>query len=79
MKAGEWLIAKDPMLLGSDNTPVEVAPPADPMLSGPIHQMALVALDRRHQQTLRSLGADTRLGISRTVQERLREVDANQQ
>ena len=42
VKAGEWLIAKDPMLLGSDNTPVEVAPPADPMLSGPIHQMALV-------------------------------------
>ena len=42
VKAGQWLIAKDPMLLGSDNTPVEVAPPADPMLSGPIHQMALV-------------------------------------
>jgi len=42
VKAGEWLIAKDPMLLGSDNTPVEVAPPADPKLSGPIHQMALV-------------------------------------
>jgi len=42
VKAGQWLIAKDPMLMGSDNTPVEVAPPADPMLSGPIHQMALV-------------------------------------
>ena len=42
VKAAQWLIAKDPMLLGSDNTPVEVAPPADPMLSGPIHQMALV-------------------------------------
>jgi kynurenine formamidase len=42
VKAGEWLITKDPMLLGSDNTPVEVAPPADLMLSGPVHQMALV-------------------------------------
>jgi kynurenine formamidase len=42
VKAGEWLIAKDPMLMGSDNMPVEVAPPADPKLSGPIHQMALV-------------------------------------
>jgi len=42
VKAGEWLIGKDPMLMGSDNTPVEVAPPADPMLAGPIHQMALV-------------------------------------
>jgi len=40
--AAEWLIARDPMLLGSDNTPVEVAPPADPLLSGPVHQMALV-------------------------------------
>jgi kynurenine formamidase len=42
VKAAEWLIAKEPMLMGSDNTPVEVSPPADPMLSGPIHQMALV-------------------------------------
>jgi kynurenine formamidase len=42
VKAGEWIIAKDPMLMGADNTSVEVAPPADPLLSGPIHQMALV-------------------------------------
>ena len=30
------------MLLGADNIPVEVAPPKDPQLSGPIHQMMLV-------------------------------------
>jgi kynurenine formamidase len=42
VKAGEWIIAKDPLLMGADNTAVEVSPPADPMLSGPIHQMALV-------------------------------------
>jgi kynurenine formamidase len=42
VKAGEWIIAKDPMLMGADNTSVENSPPSDPMLSGPIHQMALV-------------------------------------
>jgi kynurenine formamidase len=40
--AGEWLVKQDPMLLGADNIPVEVAPPKDPKLSGPIHQMMLV-------------------------------------
>ena len=40
--AGEWLVKQDPMLLGADNVPVEVAPPKDPQLSGPIHQMMLV-------------------------------------
>jgi kynurenine formamidase len=42
VKAGEWIIAKDPMLMGADNTSVENSPPSDPLLSGPIHQMALV-------------------------------------
>lgn len=42
VKAAEWLIAKDPMLLGSDNWPVEVAPNPDNMLSLPVHQIALV-------------------------------------
>ena len=42
VKAAEWLIAKDPMLLGSDNWPVEVAPNPDKQLSLPVHQMALV-------------------------------------
>ena len=42
VKAAEWLIAKDPMLLGGDTAPVEVNPNPDPMLSIPIHQMALV-------------------------------------
>ena len=30
VKAAEWLIAKDPMLLGADNWPVETAPPTPP-------------------------------------------------
>ena len=42
VKAAEWLAAKDPMLLGSDNWPVEVAPNPDPKLSLPVHQIALV-------------------------------------
>ena len=42
VKAAQWLIAKDPMLLGADNTPVEVSPNPDPQISLPIHQLALV-------------------------------------
>jgi kynurenine formamidase len=42
IKAAEFLIAKDPLLLGSDNTPVEVRPNPDPQLGIPIHQLALV-------------------------------------
>jgi len=42
LKAAEWLIAQDPVLLGSDNWPVEVAPNPDPQISLPIHQLALV-------------------------------------
>jgi kynurenine formamidase len=42
VKAAEWLIAKDPLLLGSDNWPVEVAPNPDKQVSLPVHQMALV-------------------------------------
>jgi kynurenine formamidase len=42
VKAAQWLIAKDPMLLGSDNWPVEVSPNPDPQLSLPVHQIALV-------------------------------------
>jgi kynurenine formamidase len=40
--AAQWLIAKEPMLLGADNTPVEVSPNPDKLLSTPIHQLALV-------------------------------------
>src|SRR5687768_3519608 len=40
--AAEWLIKQDPMLLGSDNWPVEVSPNPDPQISLPIHQLALV-------------------------------------
>jgi len=40
--AAEWLARQDPMLIGSDNWPVEVAPNPDPRLSLPVHQIALV-------------------------------------
>jgi kynurenine formamidase len=42
VKAATYLIGKDPILLGSDNWPVEVAPNPDTQLSLPIHQLALV-------------------------------------
>jgi kynurenine formamidase len=42
VKAAEWLAAKDPLLLGADNWPVEVAPNPDKQLSLPVHQIALV-------------------------------------
>jgi len=40
--AAEWLAKQDPMLVGADNWPVEVAPNPDPQLSLPIHQIMLV-------------------------------------
>ena len=40
--AAQWLIAKDPLLLGADNFPVEVAPNPDRSLNLPVHQLALV-------------------------------------
>lgn len=40
--AAEWLASKDPMLVGADNWPVEVAPNPDPNLSLPVHQVFLV-------------------------------------
>src|SRR5918995_1075105 len=42
VKAAEWLVAKEPILLGSDNWPVEVSPNPDSQLSLPVHQVALV-------------------------------------
>ena len=39
--AAEWLIKQDPMLLGSDNWPVEVWPNPDKALSAPVHNIAL--------------------------------------
>jgi kynurenine formamidase len=40
--AAEWLAKQDPMLVGSDNWSVEVAPNPDPQLSLPVHQIMLV-------------------------------------
>jgi kynurenine formamidase len=42
LAAAEWLAKQDPMLLGADNWPVEVAPNPDPQLSLPVHQLMLV-------------------------------------
>jgi kynurenine formamidase len=40
--AAEWLVKQDPILVGADNWPVEVAPNPDPQLSLPGHQIFLV-------------------------------------
>ena len=40
--AMEWLVKKDPMLVGADNWPVEVSPNPDKELSLPGHQIFLV-------------------------------------
>jgi len=42
VKAAEFLLAKDPLLLGSDTAPVEVSPNPDKTISLPLHQLALV-------------------------------------
>ena len=41
IQAAEWLIAKDPMLIGSDDWAVEVVPNPNPQLAFPVHQLAL--------------------------------------
>lgn len=40
--AAEWLATQDPMLVGADNTAVEISPNPDPDLAGPVHQIMLV-------------------------------------
>jgi len=40
--AAEWLAKQDPMLVGADNSSVEVNPNPDPKISLPIHQIMLV-------------------------------------
>ena len=40
--AAEWLAKQDPLLVGSDNWPVEVSPNPDKDLSLPVHQLMLV-------------------------------------
>jgi kynurenine formamidase len=42
VKAAEWLVKQDPMIVGSDNWPVEVAPNPDKEISLPVHQIMLV-------------------------------------
>jgi kynurenine formamidase len=41
LAAGEWLAKQDPLLVGSDNWPVEVGPNPDKELSLPVHQLML--------------------------------------
>ena len=40
--AAEWIARLDPMLIGSDNAPINVTPSPDPQVSNPTHQIALV-------------------------------------
>jgi kynurenine formamidase len=40
--AAEWLAKQDPMLVGADNTAVEISPNPDKQLAGPVHQIFLV-------------------------------------
>ena len=40
--AAEWLARQDPMLVGADNSAVEISPNPDPQLTGPVHQLMLV-------------------------------------
>ena len=40
--AAEWLVTRDPMLVGADNQPVEIQPNPDSDISLPIHQIMLV-------------------------------------
>ena len=40
--AAQWIVKQDPVLVGSDNWPVEVSPNPDPDLSLPVHQIFLV-------------------------------------
>jgi kynurenine formamidase len=40
--AAEWLGKQDPMLVGSDNSGVEIGPNPDPSLNLPLHQIFLV-------------------------------------
>jgi kynurenine formamidase len=42
LAAAAWLAKQDPMLVGADNWPVEVAPNPDSQLSLPVHQFMLV-------------------------------------
>jgi kynurenine formamidase len=40
--AAQWLVEQDPMLVGADNTAVEISPSSDRDLAGPVHQIMLV-------------------------------------
>ena len=42
VEAALWLAKKNPMLLGSDNSSVEMSTNPDPQLSSPVHQIMLV-------------------------------------
>lgn len=42
VEAGKWLAAKDPMLVGADNSTVEMGVNTDKQLSLPVHQIFLV-------------------------------------
>jgi len=41
VEAAQWLVAREPMLLGGDNFAVEVFPNPDPRVYVPVHQLAI--------------------------------------
>lgn len=43
VRAAEWLLTQNPMIVGSDTCCVEVNPNPNPKLSSPVHQILLVA------------------------------------
>ena len=42
VEAAQWLVSRDPMLVGADNQAVEMQPNPDPELNLPVHQIMLV-------------------------------------
>jgi len=40
--AAEWVAKQDPMLVGADNSAIEISPNPNPQLAGPVHQIMLV-------------------------------------
>jgi kynurenine formamidase len=42
LAAGQWLARQDPMLIGADNSAVEVSPNPDPTMNVPTHSLFLV-------------------------------------
>jgi len=66
--AAEWLAKQDPLLVGSDNWPVEVAPNPDKEISLPVHQIMLVVngIPLAGDHEARRSGGEESLRVSRS-------------